>query len=1290
MSYIPRPPAAAAAAGRPDEIRSVSSSHTSNSAAVAQLFARPLPSSSLVRIPSSTRVSIVKVFSDDSNVPAIPPIPDTTMNLGSASIASSSTTTPSVSTTARSVRTHRRTVSAGDEIKMAARASDTATPGTIQTVTTAATQTRTFNGLSDTSSGQKNDRPRLGLSSLRLAWSHARERHGRASDAAQSPQWTAEEVGALAAASVQYWRHGSTVDFSAVSSEMGRPAGEVRDMLEYMLQGYVRFGGGAFWAGERPDLIVAWAEREFPRSPVLNPAHALPGSALARSRSRLDTCLAVLRCRPHAAHPDTYAADRHGAVPSAQNVVGDFRESMRIHDVDTLSLAQRRLPVAGSATQHSSPGPANAAEGSSTSTSTSTRSPSRPATATFAQSDSAPGHENHLPASHASSKGQDEDQQPPATAPADSRLDSYNDTATHWDFRPGVANVPLFTGGLRNHQALNTLSRETRARKARRGSFRAEPSLTAVLEGRAPQNGTAEPSASFTFSVSPAKAAPAAAVMVDKGTSPAESPSTALARQRAHTVAHTGLTGQIAHPARSSRDSGNVDVSELRLPAASISDDMDPVAARLETSQPDSELDAHFGDIGPEIRLKVRRFVAQFVGDFPSDFQQRVRTLQAGKDGLCMTIDNFPDFEYNNDAFMKAIETIYRYVGGSVIYTCNMFFHVQLLHAIRIHHIPVTEGNWLRVNDFATRVFNKKIEDAQYVVLEEYTKNKSSGSQDSTNGSAAAKSKPSAISSSINGGRFDSIVGNEHMSPFDHAYYMDMLAHNYVQFFLQNNSDEIMKRARSSSYRPMPVALQVDEDKMPKFDVEIRNLLITFIWEDMPTSTLKSKEITLLRALELFNGEIADRCSFRLENMFHLMDKVKNEDGPSDQDRVIADISAVKEMPTGGLAQALGKSFARQYFDEDKSRFLEAMMHDHPFRPIERDELQEWMSRESSPFGDDIDYRLNTRLYKYLRRLRVRPSSKQWMQASGAATLSMIRRVKNAIIDKGYVEHIDAEAYAQRFKDIVRDARTSSDASTSSKPDVQNRPEDASKLRLSAFGKVPGWVSLLTESRSTDSDSSKDIKASSKITLRPAEQLQKQTSIHGMEVADAIVSEKQPIATNGTKSSRRHSLVDGNDGTQVAAGSPYPIDTIAAADPMTESAQQQQQQPRTNRTQSMGPADTNKDSVLVHAQPVNHSQHPHQLKGNMSMPGLMQQYTVPMPSGSYQHLSQPVSVAHMYPPYVPLDIHQHIPVMYPPIAPPYPIAQGNGQANMDLVMRKFEEMQEMFRQMQAEKRQGQA
>ncbi|KAJ2893364.1 hypothetical protein IWW38_002883 [Coemansia aciculifera] len=436
-----------------------------------------------------------------------------------------------------------------------------------------------------------------------------------------------------------------------------------------------------------------------------------------------------------------------------------------------------------------------------------------------------------------------------------------------------------------------------------------------------------------------------------------------------------------------------------------------------------------------------------------------------GKDGLCMTVDHFSDFMYGNAAFLKAIETVYRYVGGSVIYTCNMFFHVQLLHAIRLDCIPVTEDNWLRANEFATQVFNRKIEDARFIVFQAYV-----GDEEAANSKpvSAAGEWPSTTRSGYYGSVVNCAVdsdGNEHNSPFQNAYYMDKQARRHIRFLLENHSEEIMQRAREHGPRPMPVALQVDEKSMLPFDVQVRNALIAFIWEDIPHSRIESKEITLLRALELLNGEIADRCGFYSDNLHLLLDEDINHDESAEDEMVITDASELGQVPVARMAQVLGTSFAQQFFAEGQLAFLSAMLHDHPFRPITRDELRVWMSHGTSPFGNDVEYKLNSKLYKYLKGLRVRPSSKQWLSTSAVATLSMLRRTLNATRHKKNLGHIDIEAIAVRFHDIEQNARCVSESTTESSDNASPHSTSTRRLSMTAFGKPPEWVAQLSNPR---------------------------------------------------------------------------------------------------------------------------------------------------------------------------------------------------------------------------------
>ncbi|KAJ1938809.1 hypothetical protein GGF37_004660, partial [Kickxella alabastrina] len=358
-----------------------------------------------------------------------------------------------------------------------------------------------------------------------------------------------------------------------------------------------------------------------------------------------------------------------------------------------------------------------------------------------------------------------------------------------------------------------------------------------------------------------------------------------------------------------------------------------------------------------------------------------------------------------------------------------MFFHVQLTHAIRLDCIPESDASWFRINEFATTVFNKQIEDARFIIFQAYTDmtdSNSNGTATATGNSPGPVSTASApIGSRIAVVRADrssnSVVnrGNVSASLFERAFYMDKLANNYVKFLVDNMSDGLSQRARDYGLRPMPVALQVDEASMLTFDVEIRNMLIEFIWEDIPQSTLESKEIALLRALELLNSKLSKRFGLTTGLLQSALDDQRNEDGNFADNCNIESISGLDNIPGTLKAQVLGRAFAQCSFNETKYLFFEAMLHDHPFRPVTRDELKEWRTRDGSPFGKDVDYELNTRLYKYLQRLQFRPTANQWLQASAAATLSMLYRTLGAALHKDILAHIDISAYESRFRDIV-------------------------------------------------------------------------------------------------------------------------------------------------------------------------------------------------------------------------------------------------------------------------------
>ncbi|KAJ1728432.1 hypothetical protein LPJ61_004034 [Coemansia biformis] len=779
-------------------------------------------------------------MSMDSPLPSLPPLPAADPGALAAPGPATAPPPPPPPTAM-----HRRTASAGDELRHVPSAPESSSDQTSRAAATARHQPK----------------PRRGLSSLRVVWPSSKARRSRSIDtSAGRARWTAEEATAVAQASLRAWKSGCPVDRDSLAADGGRSVAAVSEMLEYMLEGYVRFGSAACWDGQCPKFIMRWAAVEFPSNPALNPISDRPRPA-SSAMARLDACLSALTCRPRSASRDvTYALDSPEDGAAGQLDVMDFREEMR-------------LP----------------------------------------------------------------------------------------------------------------------------------------------------------------------------------------------TVAHDAGSGV---QSRRSRDSGTVEspvVDAPRTPGPeNIEMSADQSLQTIEVTRPDAELDAQFADLGAEARLKMRRFVSQFIRAHPSDFQKRVDAHRRGQDALCLSVDHYPDFERHSGAFIKAVETLYREIGGTLTYTRNLYFHAQLVHAIRIDRIPVTDDSWLGANEFATAVFNQRIENAQFVMLHEYTADGGGGDVvASASGSGdwmlGARTKAEIRSGSD---------GNEHQSPFFLARYMDRNAESYVSFLYEVMDDRIMQRVHSEGPRPMPVALQVDAGTMLPIDVEVRDKVIAFIWEDIPRSRRVSKEIVLLRALERMNARIIALCGYHEANVHQLMSN-RNDDGRAETDRAFASPEAVRGIPSSELAHVVGRAFARAHFHSAKSAFLLAMMRDHPFRPVSRDEVKEWIAQDSGPFGEDVDFVLNVGLYRYLRQLNLRPSSKQWLQTSAAATLSMLRRTLNAADGKHHLAHIGIVRYESGFADIIRDARSGADGDMPGAGAAQGSVLVVGQGAGGepAFERMPWWVRDMQESR---------------------------------------------------------------------------------------------------------------------------------------------------------------------------------------------------------------------------------
>ncbi|KAJ2119509.1 hypothetical protein IW147_005823 [Coemansia sp. RSA 720] len=1219
MSYIPRPPTVPedkpAAMGRADEVWSISGAYGSSPAGVQSVFGR-IPNSpdktGSVKLPSSTRASIVKVLSSDSPLPDLPPLP--IIDPSAVSIINVSVGADAMSMTSS---LHRRTASTGDE-----RLSAPKPPlPDVRDVPDLATD------------NPPRPKSRLGLASLRLVWPNGKSRQRKATpeSAGERSRWTVNEANLLAKTSLNFWKSGRPVDFAALSVNLGRSTRDIAEMLEHMLEGYARFGGVSCWDAQSQKFVMRWAAVEFPANPQLN-LHFDRNKA-TNTVSRLDACFSALTCRPRSASKDlAYALDSPDITTSGQSVVADFREGMRMRNADYFSLNQ-----SAAGTNANTPGKDDATKDE--------RQQLLPKESKVADTVVAVVEPALNIDEKASSKGStpNHSRSRSSTSIPQSIGAASTGTRPNVAFRAEPNAQPIFTGGLRSRQGLNTMNRETRARRTRKPSFK--------FEGASQASGAFNASVStpFTFS-STLGSADAVSLSSVGAVAPAAYTARSTGRPRSSTVAHPPVH---ALASRNSRDSGTVEQPALSIPIVTMFENIElsPEQSRqmIEVRQPEGELDAQFRDLSNEVRQKVRQFVSWFIQEYPMEFQQRVESLKSGNDGLCKRVDHYAQLDYMDDSYRVAIERLYRHKDASLMFTRNIFFHLKLLETIKPSSMPVPDENWIRVNEFATQLFNKRIEDKRFVVMQEY-RNSTSSSVPPSNSKDASRFTSEVRS------RFASLAGSvidEHTPPFDRAFYMDRMANDYSKFLMADKCDEIRLRVRAHGPRPMPVAVRVDRSKLLQFDIEIRDKLVGFIWEDIETSTIMSKEIALLRALELLNGEIAEQCGFYLENLPRIMNG-ENVDGSVDEDRGITGPEAIKGIPNGQIAQVVGRAFARSYFNNAKVAFLEAMIHNHPFRPLSRDELKDWRERGTGPFGEDVDYLLNSNLYTYLRQLNLRPSSKQWLQVSAFATLSMLRRTMNATTQKKYIAHIDIASYEAKFSSIVQDTRGVLSSHVADTNGVSHEP--------SAFDQVPQWVN--------------------KDQLRSAEILGNITNgvasrnLDGRATGSSDDTDSQSFQeiqqANGADDSGHQTQVDGDvdvngsgQGSVTPAGREFTYPTISHGYSHTALLTTAPQMPSSN---------------ALLASPVLHP------------------FTVPMPAANHHMASPTMPHPHIYVPYSPeMQRQMSMPMGFAPTSstyganiptmsnPMYLGAYSSGGANISDVMQMLERTHNMIREMHTKK-----
>ncbi|KAJ1942339.1 hypothetical protein GGF37_003158, partial [Kickxella alabastrina] len=319
-------------AGRADEIHAGTISHSSSvSTPPAHGSRRPQEGAthrrSVARPPKSTHASVIRVVSEGSPLPKLPPIP---------ALENPNSLFVSTAGGLLSTSLHRCADSVdkehGTDVALENVASEKLRMAHMMDLDLATTQ-------------RPPAKSRLGLPGFKFGWRQSKAKQQmQGAESSSVPvlattkgktRWTAQDVDALAEASLHYWNSGSHVNFESLAGNLGRAPNDVSDMLEHTLQGYVRFGSTPCWADKDHFFIMGWAAAEFPKNQLLNPVVGGDSSddQRAESMSKLSSCLSALRCVLCLARelPD-FAIDGGKAAHSGHTVLTDFREGMRSHE----------------------------------------------------------------------------------------------------------------------------------------------------------------------------------------------------------------------------------------------------------------------------------------------------------------------------------------------------------------------------------------------------------------------------------------------------------------------------------------------------------------------------------------------------------------------------------------------------------------------------------------------------------------------------------------------------------------------------------------------------------------------------------------------------------------------------------------------------------------------------------------------------------------------------------------------------------------------------------------------
>ncbi|KAI9479073.1 hypothetical protein BX667DRAFT_232546 [Coemansia mojavensis] len=431
----------------------------------------------------------------------------------------------------------------------------------------------------------------------------------------------------------------------------------------------------------------------------------------------------------------------------------------------------------------------------------------------------------------------------------------------------------------------------------------------------------------------------------------------------------------------------------------------------------DGDIDIEFFDVTAPTRKFIRDFVEDYVEKhFEVFFYRAIRPDIS--DRLYRPVSG-NEAQLAQNPLVDELEKELLLLGGldvmadpttrADLHLADLHFHMQFARAILKCNIFEGDANWLSASHYATAVFNRMIEDAHYLAFE-----------------AIDPAQPNELSRSVHYWRTNEMAARA--NAFKRRYLLGIVASQLTTRFVQGPGRRVfLQRVQQCGYEPVPTAADYDDDmdeealeqamSSPWTNVSVRGELHGLVMDMLPFATNESTMIMMQRAIEIYNKTIISFIESTSESLRDVF--VEPLEDRQLSRRVLESVERSAGAVSVAQISKMAQWLADLWFDRLKHSLLRALMADYPLRPVPLASVRRWIAEDRAPQGKSIDFVLNTRLYTYLKHLRIRMSHAKWLYASAAATLRMLEQAKAHLSNPQLLAHIDIPHHLRLFRSCI-------------------------------------------------------------------------------------------------------------------------------------------------------------------------------------------------------------------------------------------------------------------------------